>query len=591
MKKIFALMMTFIASFPMTSLAKYHANSDTGTEILDYIENRRREERSNRLTDEQKKMLEDIEKAKEQLPHPELLKNVKTSEDTKQNEEELYQSEKSEDRDITEDTEQSKEEQTQSEKSDREKSPAEVEQNKEDLSQTEKSENSETDSDKEQNKEKDKKEKKKAPPAPAVFEGDDLRYDVETGEFQAIGKVDILQIDGHRFQSNEAYGNIKDQVVRIPSRAHILQLTPDAPRITLDGYRTVYNYGTQTGTMGAAHGKSGEYYISAKRFEFYPDHVVAYDATQTKCGAKRPDYHLSAEKMELWEGKIMRMYKIKFWIKDNIVGAKDYDERDITQKQENNFPRVGYNKEQGVYVEQKFEYPIIDHVKGTIDAHVETKNGVRSNTGIRYDNRDFNARIVYGYFDDSDHIWIQKEPSFILGYGRHIKGLPLRYGLGYEIGHWRSERAVSTHQRYSVGLAHNPIEWGKYVIFLNTGYAIVKESATDSTLKGFRYGVVTAREFDDRFAAFTGYHYRKFTTKNSLFDYNNDSYSREFETGFSYVIDNKNRAVIGWSFDADEGDLKDVDYYWYHDLHCSQIVLRYREKRESFEVHWQFTPW
>ena len=105
------------------------------------------------------------------------------------------------------------------------------------------------------------------------------------------------------------------------------------------------------------------------------------------------------------------------------------------------------------------------------------------------------------------------------------------------------------------------------------------------------YDIVTAREFDDRFAAFTGYHYRKSTTKNSLFRYDTDDYSKEFETGCSYVIDRKNRAVVGLKFDAEEGSLRDVDYYWYHDLHCSQLILRYRQKRDRFEAHWQFTPW
>lgn len=572
MKKIFVLIMIFIVSFPVATLAKYRSSSDTGTEILDYIENRRREERTNRLTDEQKKLLEDIEHAKERLPHPERLENkdnhAESTEEIKDNKsKKSKKKEKKPSETPSKDNESKVEEQGKEEKS--------VESTKDNISQTD----------------DQKKKKEKTPPAPAVFEGDDLRYDVETGEFQAIGKVDVLQIDGHRFQGNEVYGNIKEQVVRVPGRAHVLQLMPNAPRITLDGYRTVYNYGTKTGTMGAARGKTGEYYIRAKKFEFYPDHIVAYDASQTKCGAKRPDYHLSAKKMELWEGKIMKMYKVKFWIKDNIVAARDYHERDITKKEDNNFPKVGYDRDHGAYVEQKFEYPIIDHVKGTINAHIETKNGIRSNTGVRYDNRDFNARVVYGYFEDSDNIWIQKEPSLILGYGRPIKGLPLSYGLGYEIGHWRSENAVSTHQCYSVGLAHDPIEWGRYVMFLHTGYSIIKESADDSTVKGMNYDVVTAREFDDRFAAFAGYHYRKSTTQNSLFRFDTDDYSREFETGGSYVIDDKNRAVVGLKFDAEEGDLKDVDYYLYHDLHCSQLILRYRQKRDRFEARWQFTPW
>ena len=51
-------------------------------------------------------------------------------------------------------------------------------------------------------------EQKEGDPVPAVFEGDDLVYNAATGEFVATGKVDIIQIDGHRFQSNEAYGNV-----------------------------------------------------------------------------------------------------------------------------------------------------------------------------------------------------------------------------------------------------------------------------------------------------------------------------------------------------------------------------------------------
>ena len=507
LKKIFAIITAIIILNPLTVFAKYRSNSDTGVEILDYIENRRREERDKMLTEEQKKLLEDIEVKKDQLPHP--------GEGNKDNEK----------------------------------------------------------------------------IAPAIFEGDNLIYHADTGEFIATGKVDIIQIDGHRFQSNEAYGNVKDQVVRIPSKAHVMQVKEGAPRVTLDGYRTFYNYGTNSGTMGAARGKAGEYYISGKRFEFYPDHIVAYDAYQTKCGAKRPDYKVSAEKMEIWPDQVIKMYNIKFWIKDNIVGTKDYDERAMNETTENNFPRVGYNKDHGAYVEQKFEYPFTDHFRGVLNAHVETKKGVRSSGELRYTNRDFNTRLVYGFYDDSDNIWIQKEPSLLVGYGRPIKGLPLSYGLGYEIGHWRSNSVESTHQKYEVGLTHNPIFLGKYMLLLHTSYTVTKESADDSTVNGINYDAVIGREFDKRFAAFAGYHYTKNTTENSLFDYDNDDYARKFETGFSYVLDPKNRFVVGVEFDTDKGSVADVDYYWYHDLHCSQIILRYREKRDKIEAHWQFTPW
>ena len=41
--------------------AVYESKSDTGTEIFDYIENHRREQRANALTDDQIKLLADID--------------------------------------------------------------------------------------------------------------------------------------------------------------------------------------------------------------------------------------------------------------------------------------------------------------------------------------------------------------------------------------------------------------------------------------------------------------------------------------------------------------------------------------------------
>ncbi|MBQ7723628.1 MAG: LPS-assembly protein LptD, partial [Selenomonadaceae bacterium] len=52
-----------------TAEAVYEAKSDTGTGLFDYIENRRREAREKQLTEEQEKLLMDIDTAIENLPH------------------------------------------------------------------------------------------------------------------------------------------------------------------------------------------------------------------------------------------------------------------------------------------------------------------------------------------------------------------------------------------------------------------------------------------------------------------------------------------------------------------------------------------
>ena len=105
------------------------------------------------------------------------------------------------------------------------------------------------------------------------------------------------------------------------------------------------------------------------------------------------------------------------------------------------------------------------------------------------------------------------------------------------------------------------------------------------------YDAILGKDFDEKWAGFAGYHYTKNNTQNSLFDFGLDSYSQKLDAGLSYRMDNLNRFVAGIEYDTQASHLRDVDYYWYHDLHCSQVILRYRAKRSKFEVHWQFTPW
>ncbi|MBR5912969.1 MAG: LPS-assembly protein LptD [Selenomonadaceae bacterium] len=507
---VLVLGLSFTAVEIPKAYAIYQSSSDTNTEIFDYIENRRRERRENQLTEEQEKLLADIEEKKSELPH-------------------------------------------------------EIEEGK----------------------------------YPVAFEGDDLVYNAATGEFVATGKVDVIQLEGYRFQSDEVRGNIKEEEVRIEDKGHMIQLTPSAPRVTLDGYNMIYNYGKKVGTADYAKGRFGEYYISGKRFEFYPDHIVVYEATQTKCGAHIPDYHLSADRMEIWPEQIIRMYGIKLWIKNNLVGTRGYMERKIEETETPYFPHIGYDKDQGFYITDEFVFPIIDNLIGVINAHVNTKQGVRSSAELRYFNRDFDAKLLYGYYYDSNGKWIKKTPSLYTKYMKHFEHMPITYTIQYEVGNWRNNNLSSTHHAFSVGLSHDPITIdNKYMLFLSTSYTLTHDDVDDdlnigdTTVNGMNYDIKLAREFDDRFAAFVGYNYTKNNSKNSLYEYDNpDSYSSKFLAGMSYRLTDKDRFVVGLKYSTETRKFEDIDYYWYRDLHCSTAILRWRAKRKKFEFHWQFTPW
>lgn len=435
-------------------------------------------------------------------------------------------------------------------------------------------------------------------PVPVAFEGDDLTYNTLTGEFTAKGNVDIIQLEGYRFQSPSISGNVETQDVRVSGKAHLMQVRPDAPRVTLDGYNTVYNYGTKEGTMERAKGKVGEYYVSGKRFEFYPDHIVAYDAYQTKCGAKSPDYRVSAKRMEIWPEQIVRMYDVKLMIGDAVVGSRKYMERKLEEGDENYFPRFGYNSASGAYVEDTFKIPVFNpHYNFIVNAHIETKKGVRSSSEFVYGNRMIAVRALYGYYYDSDGRWIKKEPSFDVLFRKHLDNSPITYSLEYEIGRWSYEDRASTHQEIAFNVAHDPIDLGKnYTLFLAVGYKITKDKVKrpiegDLDVRGLNYNIRLLKEFNDRIATYVGFEYSKNTSQNSLYEFDTDAYSNRFSTGISYRLTDKDRLVIGLKFDTKSGNLADADYYWYRDLHCSTAVIRWRQKRHKVEARWQFTPW
>lgn len=501
--RILLALTTACTVLPMTVDAAYHGDTDTGFQHLDFIENERREERANRLTEEQEQLLADVAAMQKYLRHP-----------------------------VTEES-----------------------------------------------------------PSPIAFEGDDLTYDERTGEFTAKGHVDIIQLAARRFQGDYVEGNTATGVVSVPDRAHLLQLTQGETRVTLDGYRVNYNYKTREGTMAEAKGKVGGYYMTGKRFEFYPDKIVVYDGTQTKCSAEKPDYHLSADVAVLYPGDRMVLTNVKFWLKNKVIFTKKHYEVDVSQPIQRNFPTVGYDTDDGLWLEQGFDYDIAPRVTARANLYVTTNRGWRSHYDLGWGNGGASAVLTYGVFEDSDDAWIKKQPSLTLSYGRRAGKTPITYRLYSEYGRWYGSGIHSNHWQYGISAAHDTIPFHGYNLDLAAGYSITRESYDHSRVQGFNASAYLTKKFNDRFAAYVGGIYTKSTKQNALFYFDQEDYSKVLQAGLSYRLDERNRIGIGTKYAVDPHHWTDVDYYWFHDLHCSQIILRYRSKQDSWKVKWEFTPW
>ena len=512
--KVCAALLSVLALLPSQALAMYEADTETGASALDFIENRRRMQRENMLTEEQQQLLEDTRQMAENLRHP--IDPAKAS--------------------------------------------------------------------------------------PMAFEGDDLAYNEETGEFIAKGKVHAIQLDGHQFDAKDGLmqGNLKTNDIEIPGKAHILQLTPGQSRVILDGINTVYNYRTKLGTMAEAKGKVEHQYVTGKRFEFYPDKIIVYDGTATKCGAIKPDYHQSAKKMTIYPEDKIVMEHVGIWIKNVCLFTKKEHVVYLGREQEKmELPRVGYSKHDGVWISQDFSWPLLKNVEGTLHFYASTKQGLKSNGHLAWNNRFSHYELRYGNYEDSDDNWIRKQPSFIYKFARPLGKTHLNYSLDYEIGRWHRNAGdvTSTHRYYGVTLNRDPIFLGGgWYLGPSITYSITKESYDASTVKGLSWSISTVREFDPRWAMYATYQYNRNSKQNSLFDYGLDDFNREFKAGVSYRPSDKDRFVVGTAINLDQGSFKlnKMDYYWFHDMHCSQMVLHfkhYKNKDNSLKVTWQFTPW
>ncbi len=488
---------------PLTAEAEYSGDSDTGMQRLDYIENRRRTERENRLSAEQQKLLDDVQAMRRYLRRP-----VKAEE-----------------------------------------------------------------------------------PSPIAFEGDDLSYDEATGEFIANGHVDVVQMEARRFQGEYAEGNIKTADVSVPGRAHVLQLTEGQTRVTLDGYRIKYNYRTHEGTMESAAGKVGQYYMTGKRFEFYPDKIIVYDGTQTKCSAQKPDYHLSADKAEVYPGERMILYNVKFWLKGTMLYRKKRHEVDLKNPVQNSYPRVGYDSEDGIWLKQNITHEIVPHVTAAAHIYVTSRQGWRSNYDVGWYNRGAGAALIYGHFEDSDNEWVKKQPALSLSYESKVGDTPLNYRIYSEAGRWYGNHVHSNHLNYGVRITHDTIPFHGFMIDLAAGFDVTHESYDHSRVRGMNFSGFFTKEFSDRFAAYAGMTYSKSSKENALFGYGQEDFSKVVQAGLSYRLDERNRFIVAAKYAFDGNRWTDVDYYWFHDLHCSQIILRYRSEQNKWKIKWEFTPW
>ncbi|MBQ9366027.1 MAG: LPS-assembly protein LptD [Schwartzia sp.] len=431
-------------------------------------------------------------------------------------------------------------------------------------------------------------------PVPVSLEGDDLLYDQETGDVYAKGDVVITSLDAQRFKSDEVTGNLKKQEVKVEGLGHVLSMKPGEPRAYLDGYHIVYNYGTGRGSLDEAQGKLGHYYVKGKKIEIYKEKIIVYDGYQTKCGAKTPDYRVSGDLIEIYPEKEMIIHQAKFWLKDKIFYSRDILRVDISPGADNNphYPRVGYDSDDGVWIKETLSYDVAKNIDIYAKLGYYSKHGMRNVYGVEWNNAGNYASVEYGQYEDNDNKWIKKEPNFIYEYTNRVGEWPLSYTLKYEHGNWKQKGNESIHTGYEAHLYRDPIRFlDTWYLLGSVGYKIYKEGLDHSRTKGYDWNASLYHTMGPYLIGYLGYSYSKVNVESTMFDYNLQDYARQINGGLSLSFTERDRLVVGFEQNAQTHKTKDIDWLWFHDMHCAQMIVEYRAKRDQWNVKLQFTPW
>jgi lipopolysaccharide assembly outer membrane protein LptD (OstA) len=422
--------------------------------------------------------------------------------------------------------------------------------------------------------------------APIVIEADNLSFSDETGDVFANGNVvvkqntDVILTDAMR-------GNQKTTEVWVDGQATLQQ-----PGTNLVGTHTHYNYTTKLGNMQEMKGIVGKDHISGDNVELSPGKLVAYDATSTRCPAIVPDYHMSADRIEIWPGDKMIAYNAKMWIKNMVIYSMPKYQKSLNKEDnESAFPRVGYRSKDGAYLTQHLEYPISDNLAAFTDLGIYSKSGFKPIYGVVDKEKSHKISLVQGEYRDDNDNWIKKEPEvkFEL-YSKRLGNLPVSYTFNTSYGKWTDDTKSSWHQETNLYFSHDTITLGKGLFLgLGTGIQRIHESYNDVASNSWRFDTALTKQWSPRFTTTTEYHY--INNQVSVFDYNTADMAREFDVGFTYKIDRMNTVGYRQSYDLENDRIYDQDYTWYRNLHCWQAAITYRAKRHQINFDLSTTRW
>jgi LPS-assembly protein len=424
--------------------------------------------------------------------------------------------------------------------------------------------------------------------APIVVEADELYFSDSTGDLYARGNVQIKQNED-KVEANILKGNTQKNEVWTDGEAVISR---PGMELTTTGMR--YNLNDHSGSMQSSKGTIEKLHITSKAITTSPVHTTMNEGTVTGCPAEVPDYHISAERVEIWPGDKMIAYNAKFWIKNTVIFSLPKYQSSLQEGEEGGFafPKPTYSSDNGIGISQHIEYPFSPRLAAFADLDYYSKVDFKPMYGLISRNSNFTAKLAYGNEENDDNEWIKKEPELSVKLNSQRLGsssLTLNASAGW--GQWNEGDVRGTHSGFSMYLSNDPIKLGsKVTLKVGTGFDRNFYGYNDSTNSVFHFDSRLDIKANSRLNTWLGYSYSS-DIGTTPYEFDRIDVSKEGKVGFMYQVDRLNGFGVKLRYDLEHGSTEDIDYTWRRNLHCFEADITYRAKRDEIRVKVDAVKW
>jgi len=424
--------------------------------------------------------------------------------------------------------------------------------------------------------------------APIVVEADELYFSDASGDLYAKGNVQIKQNDD-KVEADILKGNTQKNEVWTEGDA---VLSRPGMKLTTTGMH--YNLNDHSGSMQSSKGTIERLHITSKAITTAPVHTTMNNGTVTGCPAEVPDYHISADRVEIWPGDKMIAYNAKFWIKNTVIFSLPQYQSSLQEGQDSGFafPKPSYSSDNGFGIEQHIEVPFSPRLAVFADLDYYSKVNFKPMYGLISRNSNFTAKLGYGNEENDDHEWIKKEPELSLELKSQRLGTSsLTLNASAAWGQWNEGSVRGTHSGFGLYLSNDPIAIGsKTTLKLGTGFDRNFYGYNDSNNSVLHFDSMLDMKPNSRLNTWLGYSYSS-NIGTTPYEFDRIDVSKEGRIGFMYQVDRLNGIGVKVRYDLEHGSTQDIDYTWKRNLHCFDANITYRAKRSEVRVKIDAVKW